>query len=166
MRGRHVTTAPAAPAAPSASVAASPAAAPSPPPAAGVLSGLALRTGADILPVSRVEGMVRGSGERFLATLLTPGELSACATDNGTFLPAVAGRLAAKEAVFKTFHTPLSSLPWLSIEIRKAPGGWPEAVLHGAARRLADAAGLADLSLSISHDGGFAFAVAVATVRR
>ncbi|MEU7046451.1 holo-ACP synthase [Streptomyces varsoviensis] len=134
--------------------------------AGGVFSGLALRTGADLLPVSRVEGMVRGSGERFLATLLTPAELRDCATDHGTFLPAVAGRLAAKEAVFKTFHTPLSSLPWLSIEVRKAPGGWPEAVLHGAARRLADAAGLTDLSLSISHDGGFAFAVAVATVRR
>ncbi|GAB2745833.1 holo-ACP synthase [Kitasatospora kifunensis] len=132
----------------------------------GGSGGVGIRTGTDIVPTSRVNSLVRESGERFLETLLTAGEIEDCTTDRGISLDAVAARLAAKEAVFKTLHAPRSSLPWLSIEVRRTSGGWPEVELHGVARTLALEAGVAELSVSISHDGGFAIAVAVAAVRQ
>ncbi|WP_256725926.1 holo-ACP synthase [Streptomyces sp. IMTB 2501] len=135
-------------------------------PHSGLPAEIGVRVGTDIVPVARVESLVRSNGERFLTTLLDCDELRDCTTVSGLDLPAVASRLAAKEAVFKTFHAAHASLPWLSIRVRTTPGGWPEPVLTGIAQRLAVAAGLGAFSLSLSHDGGFAVAVAVATASR
>ncbi len=76
----------------------------------------------------------------------------------------VAGRIAAKEAVFKLFRATRGALPWPTIEILKGAGGWPEVELSGRAAALAEQARIEQISVSITHDGPYAVAVAVAHI--
>ena len=54
------------------------------------------------------------------------------------------------------------AVPWTAIEVRRDPGGWVEVELSGAAAELAEAAGVAELAVSLTHEGEFAAAVVVA----
>ncbi|XVS68073.1 holo-ACP synthase [Actinosynnema sp. CA-299493] len=114
------------------------------------------RVGVDIVPLRRAADLAAG---RTLPRLLTPAELAAVRGRDGVDVPGLAGRLAAKEAVFKLFHA-AGPLPWLSTEIVTAAGGWPQVRLRGRARGLAEAAGLCHIDISISHDEPCAIAVA------
>ncbi|MFE4973260.1 holo-ACP synthase [Kitasatospora sp. NPDC056651] len=115
--------------------------------------------GMDIVSAGRVRELIGEHGEPFLARLLTEGELADCRTADGINVLAVCGRIAAKEAAFKTLRVADSILPWLDIEVRKAPGGWPLIELHGRAARLAADAGISGITVSISHDVDYAVAV-------
>jgi holo-[acyl-carrier protein] synthase len=110
------------------------------------------RIGVDVVAVQRVRELIAGPG---LGRMLLPAELG-----DGTDAVGIAGRLAAKEAVFKLFHAADAPVPWLSTEIRTEPGGWPTVRLHGRAATLAESAGITDISISITHDGAYAIAVA------
>lgn len=52
---------------------------------------------------------------------------------------------------------------WPSIEVRRRPEGWCDLVLHGSASELARESGIADLTLSMSHETEFATATVVGT---
>lgn len=71
-----------------------------------------------------------------------------------------AARFAAKEAVGKALGTGV--LGWREIEI--ISGGQPVARVTGAMRRAADRAGVAGLSVSLSHSGSVSAAVAIAVI--
>ncbi|MDQ0939277.1 holo-ACP synthase [Streptomyces sp. V1I1] len=118
--------------------------------------------GVDIVLTQRVRTMLTDHGERILTRMLTPAELEDCCKEGRLDLLSVAGRLAAKEAAFKTLAVPGSALPWLGMEVRRAAGGRPTLHLSGAARNLAAQAGVSDVRISISHDGDYAVAVAAA----
>ena len=60
-----------------------------------------LRTGVDIVEISRIGAAVARWGDRFFNRIYTPGELS---YSRGR-LPQLAGRFAAKEAVMKALGT-------------------------------------------------------------
>lgn len=77
--------------------------------------------------------------------------------------PALAGRWAAKEAALKVLGADVDRLPVLDIEIGRAPSGNPPLALRGAARELARQQKWLDGSVSMSHEGPFATAVAIAT---
>ncbi|MFG2875419.1 holo-ACP synthase [Streptomyces sp. NPDC048337] len=116
------------------------------------------RIGVDLVPLSRIaELSAPGSGPA-LDRMLTDAERAFCAGDTA----GTAGRLAAKEAVFKLFGATGQPLPWLTTEILRGPGGRPVLRLTGRAARLAEQAGLGPVDISISHDGGWAVAVAAA----
>ncbi|MEV4880799.1 holo-ACP synthase [Streptomyces cyaneofuscatus] len=127
--------------------------------------------GVDLVPLARVGELLEpgaglGAGP-VLGRFLSADELAASRTPDGEPDRAgIAGRLAAKEAVFKLLGAVGRPVPWQGIEVLRGPGGRPGVRLSGAAAELAQHAGLGPIDVSISHDGGFAIAVAAATTSR
>lgn len=78
----------------------------------------------------------------------------------------LAGRFAAKEATFKLLGArPTDSISWADIAIESASGGQLTVSLGGRAADLARQIDLFDISVSISHQAGFAMAVAAGNAR-
>ena len=116
--------------------------------------------GLDMVDVRRFAAVLeRRAGMR--RRLFTEGELSyAMATvDPDTRL---AARFAAKEAVMKVLGVGLGACKFRDIEVIRHPTGRPELVLHGLAAERADAAGLADWQVSLSHTDSVAAAMVLA----
>lgn len=122
--------------------------------------------GCDVQDVPAVAASITRFGERYLDRVLHPDELAHTSGFSAEHLAAhVSGRFAAKEAVFKLLHAEATdAVPWPDIEIGSDRAGAPAVCLHGNAAELARRADLADLSVTISHAGGFAFAVATALI--
>jgi holo-[acyl-carrier protein] synthase len=124
------------------------------------------RVGIDMVPFGRARDLIRD--EPLLARMLSPDEIRQCSSAGGGGGPdvqSVAGRLAAKEAVFKLFHTSGQTLPWRGIEILTADGGRPVVRLAGRAVELARDAGIGAIAVSITHDEPCAVAVAFTALR-
>ncbi len=115
--------------------------------------------GMDIVSAQRVRQIIDEHGEPFLGRMLTERELADCRTVDGLDLLTVCGRIAAKEAAFKTLRVAGKIMPWLDIEVRRADGGWPLIELHGRAALIAAEAGIESITVSISHDVDYAVAV-------
>ncbi|MFE0044313.1 holo-ACP synthase [Streptomyces albireticuli] len=118
------------------------------------------RVGIDLVPYGRVRSLLTAEGRPVLSRMLSGAELALSRTDTGPDVPGIAGRLAAKEAVFKLFRAAGQTLPWQDIEILKEDGGWPVVRLGGRAARLARAALVEYVDVSISHDDPCAIAIA------
>ena len=126
---------------------------------------LVVRTGVDIIKIVRIADVVARHGERFLARILTPEEIIICAGR----ISAIAARWAAKEAVAKLLGVGIrglasgaNAIPWHDIQIQRDAAGKPQIALHGYAATIAAAQGLVSFDISISHDGEYAIASAVA----
>ena len=123
------------------------------------------RVGCDLQAVAPVAQALAHRGRRYLRAVCAPEEVQDL-TGGGAAMPApesLAGRFAAKEAVLKILAPGREdAVPWPHILIRPGAGGEPRVQLRGAAQRLAREAGLQGWSISTSHDGPFAMAVAVA----
>lgn len=116
-----------------------------------------LRSGIDLVEISRLEALNPAIRERFLARVFTPAELA----DAQGRWDTLAGRFAAKEAVVKALGCGIGVVAWKDIEILRAKSGEPLLVLHGAAQRLATELGLTTWSISISHTRASAVATAI-----
>ena len=126
---------------------------------------LVVRTGVDMVKIARIAGVLTRHGERFLLRVLSADEITICAGR----IPAIAARWAAKEAVAKMLGVGIrglgsgsNAIPWHDIEIRRDVVGKPVLCLYRAAATIAVAQGLSAFDLSISHDGEYAVASAVA----
>jgi holo-[acyl-carrier protein] synthase len=120
-----------------------------------------LRTGVDLIEIERLRAAVERHGERLLQRVFTPAELRAA---QGR-AESLAARFAAKEAVAKALGTGIwrSGICWTDIEVAKEfATGAPQLALHGAAAERAQAMGLHEWSVSLSHDREQAIAFAVA----
>lgn len=73
-----------------------------------------------------------------------------------------AARFAAKEAVLKALGVGIGAADWHDIEVVRADSGRPSLVLRGRALALAEAAGVADWLLTMTHTETMAEAIAVA----
>jgi len=125
-----------------------------------------LRVGIDLVNVDAVGESVSAHGEQYLARVYSERELDACRTGAGIALERLAARFAAKEAAMKVLRPgPKDAVPWPSIEVLSAPDGWVSLELGGAAAALAEAAGIEELQLSITHEGSQACAVVIAELR-
>lgn len=116
-----------------------------------------LRSGIDLVEISRLEALNPAIRERFLARVFTPAELA----DAQGRWDTLAGRFAAKEAVVKALGCGIGVVAWKDIEILRTKSGEPLLVLHGAAQRLATELGLTTWSISISHTRASAVATAI-----
>ena len=116
-----------------------------------------LRTGVDIIEISRIGEAVRRWGDRFFQRIYTPGEL---AYAKGRW-PQLAGRFAAKEAVMKALGTGARGISWREIEVVREQGQAPTIVLHGRAKARAELLTLGELAVSISHSRDYAVVVVV-----
>lgn len=94
----------------------------------------------------------------------TPGLAARLFTDaerDGTALPSLAARFAAKEAVAKALGAP-GGLRWHDAEVVRLESGRPVLRVTGSVAEQAAVQGVASWHLSLSHDGGVATAVVVA----
>jgi holo-[acyl-carrier protein] synthase len=123
-----------------------------------------IRVGIDLCSVQAVADSVATYGDRYLRRIYTDHELDYCGTDPALSNERLAARFAAKEAAVKVLR-PVDVRPdWLSIEVRRDPGGWCELSLSGSAAQMAEEAAISSLSVSLSHEAGMANAVVVATL--
>ncbi|NLU66116.1 4'-phosphopantetheinyl transferase superfamily protein [Streptomyces sp. HNM0574] len=120
--------------------------------------------GMDIVSVTRVQRLLAEHGESFFGRMLRDGELDDCSTSTGLDLLGLCGRIAAKEAAFKTLRVRNRLLPWRDIVVRRADGGWPLVELRGRAAEMAAESGIQEITVSISHDVDYAVAVAAPVV--
>ena len=118
-----------------------------------------LRTGVDLIEIDRIAEMVSRHGKHYLERIYTPAELELY----GKRAEALAGRFAAKEAVSKALGCGIGEVEWKEIEIVGDEQSAPVLHLYGKAAQKADELGLANWSVSISHDQSqvVAFVVAV-----
>jgi len=117
-----------------------------------------IKCGIDLLRTSRLEDVNPAIRVRFIRRVYTETEIAQAQDDNDT----LSGIFAAKEAVSKALGTGIGKVAWQDIEILHAPGGEPGVVLHATGLAVAQAKGLVEWSVSITHEGGMAAAVAVA----
>ncbi|MGH2523326.1 MAG: holo-ACP synthase [Anaerolineales bacterium] len=117
-----------------------------------------IRTGVDIIEVSRIDQAILRHGHRFFDRFFTAREL--IEAEGRT--PALAARFAAKEAVAKALGCGIGEVGWKEIEILRDPRRRPEVVLHGAAQQRAAELGLREWSVSLSHTHEHAVALVVA----
>ncbi len=114
--------------------------------------------GIDVVDVPRFE-IVLGRRPRIVERLFTEGEQR----DARGKAERLAARFAAKEAVMKSLSVGAGSVPWKSIEVRRAPSGAPSVMLHGAAAELAAARGAHEFHISLTHTAMTAAAFVVAS---
>ena len=117
-----------------------------------------IRSGIDIIEISRLETIQPAIRKRFIARVFTAKEITQAKDQNEL----LAGLFAAKEAVSKVLGTGIGRVSWQEIEILHLPSGQPVVKLHGSAETVAEELGLTSWSVSISHDRTKAVAVAVA----
>jgi holo-[acyl-carrier protein] synthase len=122
-----------------------------------------LAHGIDMVECSRIEEAIERHDQHFLERVFTPAELEYC-LGRKRRIEHLAGRFAAKEAVFKVLGTGWTNgINWTDVEIRNDPSGQPRAFLSGRCRQIADEMGLTGIYISISHIGTHAIASAIGT---
>jgi holo-[acyl-carrier protein] synthase len=118
--------------------------------------------GIDLVQVSRVEASLARFGDRFLRRVFTEGEIAYARAAPSATAERLAARFAAKEAAIKALDLAERGIGWRQIEVAREDSGKCRLILHGAARVAADDAGVAELSLSMTHEGDYSAAVVLA----
>lgn len=117
--------------------------------------------GIDIVDIARIRRAVnRTSG--FLKRVYTAQEIEYCYGKKDPF-PSLAARFAAREAVRKLDQAFATGMGFHDTEIRIDAQGRPQLVLHADAMRRAQAAGIKDFAISLSHSREQAIAVVIAS---
>ena len=114
--------------------------------------------GVDLVPISRLEGMIERHGERLERKLFTDAE-RAYAHQHARPAEQLAARFAAKEAALKALDVP-PNLRWHELEVAMR-GRAPELRLHGRAARAAQGRGVRRAHLTLTHAADTALAVVV-----
>jgi holo-[acyl-carrier protein] synthase len=124
-----------------------------------IASGAAIAgAGIDLVDLTIFASLHETGGQAFLANGWTNAERF----DAQGSVERLAARWAAKEAVMKALRCGLGEVDPLDIEILTDPGGAPRVSLHRNALAAAAALGVVRWHVSLSHEGGWAAAVAVA----
>ena len=111
-------------------------------------------TGVDMTEVKRLRQAVEKWGAEFLARVFTEQELENAKT-RGSLYQHLAGRFAAKEAVFKALGD--ARLSWKDVQILNSQDGKPYCIiLNGKGKK-------AEVHISISHVKNYAVAQAIVT---
>ena len=122
-----------------------------------------LGLGTDLVAIGRVEAVLSRHRGRFLDRVFTPTEQADCLS---RARPAthLAARFAAKEATMKALGTGWGlGVRWQDVEVRSTASTPPTLRLTGVAKERAEAQGIRQALVSLSHDGDYAIAVVVAT---
>jgi len=116
-----------------------------------------MKIGTDIIQIERIDKLVKRYGIKFKQRFLSPKEIAVARR-----IETIAGFWAAKEAISKALGCGIGAqLSFHDIIIAKNHKGAPYFKLTKEAQK---AHQIKNASLSISHDGGFAIAVAVIEV--
>jgi holo-[acyl-carrier protein] synthase len=133
-----------------------------------------LYTGIDIIEIDRIERAVARWGDQFLQRVFTAAELARYRERPAS----LAARWAAKEAVAKLLGVGLRGLGalgrtisheavgWTEIEVLADALGRPNVTLTGRAADRAQALGITQIAISLSHTRLHAVASAIALLQR
>jgi len=116
-----------------------------------------LRTGVDLIEISRLADIDGKIKKRFLDRIYTKKEQEICGENHAS----LAGRFAAKEAVSKALGSGIGEIHWKDIEILKGKDGEPILHLHQKALERSNHLGIQIWSISISHNRTAAVAYVV-----
>lgn len=117
--------------------------------------------GIDLIRIKRIEMAFQRRPESFLKRIFTKKEIDEL-FNKSNFLPSIAARFAAKEAVAKALGCGIGVISWCEMEILKGDKGKPVVFLKGKAARWANQYGIKGVKVSMAHDGPYAVANAVA----
>jgi len=117
--------------------------------------------GIDLVRIKRIARIYRRRPERFLKKIFTHREIEDLLKRRYP-LPSIAARFAAKEAVAKALGCGIGVICWCEMEIISGSMGRPMVYLKGKAARWAEKCGIKGVEVSMSHDGPYAIAKAVA----
>ena len=123
---------------------------------------IALEVGVDLVQVGDIEEAIAKFGDRYLRRIYTSDELTYAGPPGPQRALRLAARFAAKEAVIKVLRPRGEAVPWRDIGVLRGEGGALEVCLSGRAAALASTSGIDRVSISVTHDGALAAAVAVA----
>ena len=115
----------------------------------------------DLVEVARIADLAGKHGERFLKRVYTAGEIEYSMPKAARYQH-LAGRFAAKEAVFKALGTGWGAgVGWKNVEVVSSQPGRPEVHLSGAAAERLERMGGSRVHLTITHTEGLAAASAL-----
>jgi holo-[acyl-carrier protein] synthase len=107
--------------------------------------------GIDIAEVKRIAAVIESQKERFLRRVFTLDEVAYCEQFKNRF-ERYAGRFAVKEAAMKALGTGWSrGVRWVDLEVVRQRSGRPTLALKGEAKKIADALGVKNIVISITH---------------
>jgi len=108
-------------------------------------------SGVDLAEVSRIKEAIGRHGERFIKRVYTDGEIAYVDRKANRF-ERYAARFAAKEAGMKALGTGWRrGVQWKDFEVANLSSGRPTLVLHGVARTIAEALGVKQITLTLTH---------------
>lgn len=106
----------------------------------------------DAAEIDRVVRLYERYPETFANRVFTPGEQARCFAKKKIFGECLAARWAAKEATMKALGVGWAQgVDWLDVEVVNLPSGAPQIRLTGGAKKIADALGIVDVQLSLTH---------------
>jgi len=118
--------------------------------------------GTDIIEIARLKNSIEKYGAHFLDHIYTVAEQAAAESKGEQRFAYYAGRWAAKEAVAKVLGTGFTAkCQWTGICIANDEAGKPFVTLTGVTAETANALGIRQIHLSISHEKAYACAFAV-----
>ena len=124
---------------------------------------MAIRVGLDLVSVDSIAASLRGAHrDHYLERIYTEREVAECRGPSGRVeAERLAARFAAKEATIKALPGAGEEVRLTTIEVCSEPSGEVRLELSGRAAELAAQAGITELALSLTHEGGFAAATVV-----
>ncbi len=127
-----------------------------------MLCGKLIGLGTDLVEIQRLKESIERSGEPFLARVYAPEELVVVPKTESRRMEFLAGRWAAKEALSKALGTGIGAKCHMNeICVLNDGAGRPVMTLSGEAKATADALGVTQVMVSISHERGFAMATVI-----
>jgi len=123
-----------------------------------------IRLGTDLVWIPEIQRSILQFGDRYLRRMFSERELQDCHSGQQQSYASLAARVAAKEATMKILGLNKdTALTWTSIEVVRRSNGSPGLRLYREAQTLANATGLNDYVLSLSHEHEYAIATVIAT---
>jgi holo-[acyl-carrier protein] synthase len=121
--------------------------------------------GIDIVPISKVEDLISGYGDR-LSEVYTEKEIAYCRGKKNAGAH-FAVRFAAKEAVLKALGLGLGKgIEWTDVETLSSNSGRPRVCLHGKLEEIAYRRYVDEIKISLSHCEDYAVAQAMVRYTR
>lgn len=123
---------------------------------------VAAGAGIDLVEVEPLRQLIEAGGEGFLDAAWTAREQR----DANGQAEGLAGKWAAKEATMKVLQRGIGDLDPRDVEIVTESSGAPRVELHRAARTIARRRRIATWHVSLTHEGGWAAAIVIASSLR
>ncbi len=119
--------------------------------------------GIDLVKIDRLQAIAMRWEDRFLTRVYTHAERDAC-FERAMPFPALAGRFALKEAMFKALGTGWSEgISWTEVEVFTNDTGKPMIRTSGQIHKLLTSKEASTIHVTTSHDGNYAIGQVILT---